>query len=206
MTEDPSRRPDRKPSLHTVPAILTGAAALIASLTAVYVNVRGDRAPAPAAQQTQAAAPAAPAKTAEDKPAPPKAIDKFTLRVDRIAVEHDGSPGTTDWRFVVEADDAPLFAFAQAGLDDTGGMNVARPKEADGVLRLEGKPGARIVVKGWRGRMIFGGGGAPDVSGEGRLSARGTIGPIRVDAPHADPKALPQAGAFVFFLSADPAE
>ena len=205
MSEDPSKRPDRKPSLHSVPAILTGAAALIASLTAVYVNVRGDRSPPATTQQTQAAAPAAPARVAEANPVPAKPIDKFTLRVDRIAVEHDGSPGTTDWRFVVEADDAPLFAFSQPGLDDTGGMNVARPKDAGGELRLEGRPGARIVVKGWRGRMIFGGGGAPDVSGEGRMSAGGAIGPIRVDAPHADPKALPQAGAFVFFLSADPA-
>jgi hypothetical protein len=205
VSEDPSKRPDRKVPLHSVPAILTGAAALIASLTAVYVNLRGDRSPPPA-PQAQVAAPATPARTAEAKPVAPKPIDKFMLRVDRIAVEHDGSPGTTDWRFVVEADDAPLFAFSQRGLDDTGGLNVARPKDADGVLRLEGRPGARIVVKGWRGRMIFGGGGAPDVSGEGRLSANGAIGPIRVDAPHANPKALAEAGAFVFFLSADPAE
>jgi len=206
VTDDPSRRPDRKPALHSVPAILTGAAALIASLTAVYVNVRGDRNPPAAVAQTQPVAAAKPARAIEDTPAPAKPIDKFTLRVDRIAVDHDGSPGTTDWRFVVEADDAPLFAFSQPGLDDTGGMNVARPKQADGTLRLEGRPGARIVIKGWRGRMIFGGGGAPDVSGEGRVSASGAIGPIRVDAPHANPNALPQAGAFVFFLSADPAE
>ncbi|MUV15399.1 hypothetical protein [Noviluteimonas gilva] len=192
-----SEQPPKKPSIHHVPAILTGAAALIASLTAVYVNVRGDRNPPPPAA---AIAPATPSVVAEAAPAreAPKSVDRFTITVDRIAVEHDGSPGTTDWRFTVEADDDALFAFQQDALDDTGGRNVAVPKDASGVLRLEGRPGARIVIKGWRGRL-FGLGRAPDATGEGRLSANGAIGAIRVAA------AEPEGGAFVFHLSADPA-
>lgn len=191
-----SEQPPKKPTLQHVPAILTGAAALIASLTAVYVNVRGDRnTPPPVA----AIAPATPHVVAQAKPATetPKPVDRYTITVDRIAVEHDGSPGTTDWRFTVEADDDALFAFQQDDLDDTGGRNVAVPKDASGVLRLEGRPGARIVIQGWRGRL-FGLGRAPDATGEGRLSAGGGIGAIRVAASE------PEGGTFVFHLSADP--
>ena len=190
MTE----QPPKKPVLHAVPAILTGAAALIASLTAVYVNVRSDRnAPAPQQQVVPAAKPVASAKPA------PRIVDRWRLHVDRIAVEHDGSPGTTDWRFTIEADGDALFAFQQDELDDTGGRNVASPKDAAGTLRLEGRPGARIVVQGWRGRL-FGLGGAPDATGEGRMSATGAIGPIRVAAK------TPDGGTFVFHLSADAAD
>ena len=192
-----SEQPPKKPTLQHVPAILTGAAALIASLTAVYVNLRGDRAPPP----QPPAAVVAEAPRASAAPAPvqeaAKPVDRWTLTVDRIAVEHDGSPGTTDWRFTVEADDDALFAFQQDDLDDTGGRNVAVPKDAAGTLRLEGRPGARISIKGWRGRL-FGLGRAPDATGEGRLTAGGAIGAIRVAA------AQPEGGAFVFHLSADP--
>ena len=193
MTE----QPPKKPNLHAVPAILTGAAALIASLTAVYVNLRHDRAEqAPAKQEV--AAPAQQAKPVPQAEAP-RVVDRWRVVVDRIAVEHDGSPGDTDWRFTIEADDDALFAFQQDGLDDTGGRNVAVPKDAGGVLRLDGRDGARIVIKGWRGRLL-GLGGAPDATGEGRMSKNGAIGAIRVAAPEAD------GGAFVFHLSADPAD
>ena len=191
MSEQPPR--DRKPALHLVPAILTGAAALIASLTAVYVNVRGDRAAKDAPAHVAPATPATPKVAAKVAPAP---VDRWIVRVDRIAVQHDGSPGTTDWRFTVEADDDALFAFQQEALDDTGGRNVAVPEDASGVLRLDGKPGARLVVKGWRGRL-FGLGSAPDAIGEGTLTARGAIAPIRVVATP------PEGGAFVFHVSAD---
>jgi hypothetical protein len=190
-------QPPKKPVLHVLPAILTGAAALIASLTAVYVNVRGDRATPAPQQQSQAAAPAK--ASAAPARAEAKRIDRWNLHVDRIAVEHDGSPGTTDWRFTVEADGDALFAFQQDELDDTGGRNVARPKDAAGVLRLDGRPGAKITVKGWRGRL-FGLGGEPDATGEGGLSASGAIGPIRVVAK------TPEGGAFVFHLAADAAQ
>ena len=188
--------PPKKPNLHAVPAILTGAAALIASLTAVYVNLRHDR--AEQAPKQEAAAPAQQAKAAPPQAEAPRVVDRWRLNVDRISVEHDGSPGDTDWRFTIEADDDALFAFQQDGLDDTGGRNVAAPKDATGTLRMEGRPGVRIAIKGWRGRLL-GMGGAPDVTGEGRLTATGGIGAIRVAADK------PEAGAFVFHLSADAA-
>jgi len=192
--------PQKKPALHLLPAILTGAAALIASLTAVWVNVRHDREretpPAAATAAAPARADAAPSQAAPARETP-KPVDRWTVHVDRIAVEHDGSPGTTDWRFTVEADGDALFAFQQDDLDDTGGRNVAVPKDAAGALRLDGRPGARITIKGWRGRLI-GLGGEPDATGEGRLAANGAIGAIRVAAQQ------PASGAFVFHLSADP--
>ena len=51
------------------------------------------------------------------------------LRIDRIVVEHDGSPGTPDWRFSIEVEGEPMLAFQQDALDDTEGRNVAVPGE-----------------------------------------------------------------------------
>jgi len=194
-------QPPKKPALHQLPAILTGAAALIASLTAVYVNVRGDRnaAPAPQVQSQASQAAAKPAAATAPAKEAPRAVDRWRVNVDRISVQDDGSPGDTDWRFTIEADDDALFAFQQDGLDDTGGRNVAVPKDAGGVLRLDGRDGVRITIQGWRGRLINLG-GKPDAVGEGRMTRNGAIGPIRVAAPEAS------GGSFVFHLSADPAE
>ena len=74
-------------------------------------------------------------------------------------------------------------------------LNGDLQRQTDLIL---GRPGARIAIKGWRGRL-FGLGRAPDATGEGRLSANGAVGAIRVAA------AEPEGGAFVFHLSADPA-
>ena len=189
--QPPSQGHGRKPALQHVPAILTGSAALIAALTTVYVNVRGNK-DEPAQQPSTPAAAAAPTAT----PPAPTAIapEHVQLSLDRIAVEHDGSPGTTDWRFTVEADGEPLFAFQQDELDDQGGRNVARPADAAGALRLAGKP-VHIVIKGWRGSW-FKGGSAPDATGEGMLMPSGNIQPLRVQAEKSE------AGAFVFYFSA----
>jgi hypothetical protein len=189
--QPPSQGHGRKPALQHVPAILTGSAALIAALTTVYVNVRGNK-DEPAQQPSTPAAAAAPTAT----PPAPTAIapEHVQLSLDRIAVEHDGSPGTTDWRFTVEADGEPLFAFQQDELDDQGGRNVARPADAAGALRLAGKP-VHIVIKGWRGSW-FKGGSAPDATGEGMLMPSGNIHPLRVQAEKSE------AGAFVFYFSA----
>ena len=190
--QPPSQGHGRKPALQHVPAILTGSAALIAALTTVYVNVRGNKDESPqqapvAASVAAAETPATPTTPASNTP------ERVRLALDRIAVEHDGSPGTTDWRFTVEADGEPLFAFQQDGLDDQGGRNVANPADAAGALRLAGKP-VHIVVKGWRGSW-FKSGSAPDASGEGMLMPSGNIQPLRVQAHK------PEAGAFVFYFS-----
>ena len=195
MNDQPPR--DRKPALHLVPAILTGAAALIASLTAVYVNVRGDRAAKDAPAHVAPATPATP-KVATKAAPTPAPVDRWIVRVDRIAVQHDGSVGTTDWRFEVQADDEPLFVFEQDGLDETGGRNVARPRDAAGTVRLGAGRGATVVVRGWRGSRLRLVEGAPDVEGRGVLTARGTLAPVAVHG------AEPGDGAFVFYFSASP--
>jgi len=185
---------DKKPVAHLLPAILTGLAALIAALTGVYVNLRDDKT-APEPEPTAAAAPAQ-AKTALI-PMPGKA-EKFRLQLDRIAVQHDGTVGTTDWRFAVEANGQPLFVFQQDDLDDTGGRNVATPKDVGAVLRLLPAQANRITIKGWRGSRFRLSPGEPDVSGEGTMSDTGVVAPIEVKAEQAD------AGAFVFYFSAAP--
>ncbi|MGN7725839.1 hypothetical protein ACTJIL_08490 [Luteimonas sp. 22616] len=185
---------EKKPLLHVLPAILTGAAALIASLTAVYVNTRGDRQAAPqqvsasSAPQVVASAPALAAAASVPRTA--------HLRLDRIAVQHDGSMGTTDWRFAVELDDQPLFVFQQDGLDDTGGRNVVLPKDVGSNVDIApGKP-ARLVVKAWRGSRLRLVEGEPDAQGEGMLAGTGALAPLAVAATK------PEKGAFVLYFSA----
>ena len=190
MAENNDKPGGGKPIVHVVPAILTGAAALVAALTTVYVNVRGDRQPQ---SQPVAAAPA----TRQVATAPvAQAARKLQLQVDRIAVQHDGSPGTTDWRFTVEADGQPLFVFSQDDLDDSGGRNVAVPEHAAGKLVLEPGARVRITVQGWRGSRLRLVQGAPDVHGEGVLVAAGAMPPLQVGADE------PGDGAFVFYFSA----
>ena len=193
MTDNNDNKPGRKPAVHAVPAILTGAAALIAALTTVYVNVRGDHPPPP-----QPAAATTVATPAARQPVAPvaQAARKLQLQVDRIAVQHDGSPGTTDWRFTVEADGEPLFVFSQNDLDDSGGRNVAVPEHAAGKLVLAPGAHVRITVQGWRGSRLRLVQGAPDVRGEGVLAAAGAMAPLQVQAE------APGDGAFVFYFSA----
>lgn len=180
---------DKKPFVHLVPAILTGTAALIASLTAVYVNLRDkeDKAPAPLAQ---------PKEEASAKPAPTAISNKLELRLDRIAVHHDGSIGTTDWRFAIEADGQPLLVFNQDGLDDTGGRNVANPKDIATTLAVPAGQHARLTIKGWRGSRLRLIEGEPDVVGEGAVGD-GATPPIPVKAKK------DSAGDFVFYFSTD---
>jgi len=180
---------ERKPVAHVVPAILTGAAALIAALTTVYINVRGDRhddKPSTAATVAVAEKPTA---------SPATQSDRLQLQLDRIVVQHDGSVGTTDWRFTVEADGEPLFVFSQDDLDESGGRNVAVPKDAQAVLRLAAGRRAKITVEGWRGSRLRLTEGEPDVRGEGVLSASGALPPMAVRA------ARDRDGAFVFYFS-----
>ena len=192
MADNDNKPTGGKPIAHVVPAILTGAAALIAALTTVYVNVRGDHPPPQSAAATTVATPAA------RQPVAPvvQAARKLQLQVDRIAVQHDGSPGTTDWRFTVEADGEPLFVFSQDDLDDSGGRNVAVPERAAGHLELAPGARVRITVQGWRGSRLRLVQGAPDVRGEGVLAAAGALAPLQVQAGE------PGDGAFVFYFSA----
>jgi hypothetical protein len=197
MADNDNKPGGGKPVVHVVPAILTGAAALIAALTTVYVNVRGDRQPQ---SQPAAATTAAPPATRQPIAPVAQAARKLQLQVDRIAVQHDGSPGTTDWRFTVEADGEPLFVFSQDDLDDSGGRNVAVPEAAAGKLVLAPGARVRISVQGWRGSRLRLVQGAPDVRGEGVLAAAGALAPLQVQADE------PGDGAFVFYFSAAAAD
>ncbi len=143
--------------------------------------------------------PAAPAKAQPAKPATAAApaARKLRIAVDRITVQQDGSPGTTDWRFLVEADGESLFAFRQDDLDDTADRNVAVPRDAAATLRVDAGRSVKLTIKGWRGSRFRLPGGEPDVTGQGSLAAGGGIAPIRVAAPGQG------AAAFVFHLSAD---
>ena len=192
-----SEQPPKKPALHNVPAILTGAAALIASLTAVYVNVRGDRnrRRPPLRSHRRRRASSLNRHPCAKHPNPWIASRSPSTASPSNTMARPAPPtGASPWKPTT----THCSPSSRTRLDDTGGRNVAVPKDAAGVLRLEGRPGARIVIKGWRGRL-FGLGRAPDATGEGRLSANGAIGAIRVAA------AEPEGGAFVFHLSADPA-
>ena len=82
MADNDNKPINGKPIVHVVPAILTGAAALIAALTTVYVNVRGDK--------SSHSAPAAATTVASGTRTTAPAAVTLRLRVDRIAVRHDG--------------------------------------------------------------------------------------------------------------------
>lgn len=182
---------EKKPVINLVPAILTGAAALIAALTTVYVNVRNDlrQAPEPAAATTPATPPEA--------SAPVPASVPVQLQLQRIAVHEDGAVGSANWRFAIQADGQPLFGLEQESMTSEGGRNIVvveagRNAHAD----LELKPGKpiAIAVKGWRDGWLKKT-DAPRVSGEAWLDAVGAMRPLEVTAT--DPK----QGSFTFYFA-----
>lgn len=184
-----------------MPAILTGTAALIAALTTTYVSVRDDTSQVSAKPQITAPEAAAPvgASPAVAQPAAP-AERHMLLKVERIAVHSDGTAGTTDWRFAVEVDGEPRFAFEQDRLTDEGGLSIAMPKEAFTTMQLASGMPAKITVKGWRRSKFRAASLLPDAQGEGRLGADGKPEPIQVSASQ------PDLGAFTFYFSTTPAE
>jgi hypothetical protein len=137
-----------------------------------------------------------PAATAPAASEPVVPVGPLELRLDRIVVERDGSPGTTDWRFSVEVDGDPVLTLTQEALDDSAGRNVAIPEDVRARVRT-GSGARRVLVKGWRGSW-FKFGAEPDASGEGWLTPTGGIGTIRVAG------ATPEAGIFVFHFSTAP--
>ena len=176
-----------------LPAKLAAVVVFLVALTTLVGNLLelADKRAAPAVV-TRAAQPAPQASPQPAEPAGP-----LELRVDRIVVQHDGSPGTTDWRFSIEVEGEPMLAFQQEAMDDTEGRNVAVPDEPSVRVRLGERGNARVVVKARRGSW-FKFGSEPDATGEGWLTARGGIGTIRVQADDG------AAGAFVFHFSTAP--
>lgn len=186
---------EKKPVIHVMPAILTGAAALIAALTTVYINVRNDL-------KSDVTPPAvvASAKPAKPEPAKPAQPLELRLQLRRVAVQQDGAVGDADWRFAIEADGQPLFVFEQESMTSEGGRNIVVVSEdRDAQAALELTPGKRIpiTIKGWRSGW-FKGASEPLVQGEGWLVSAGALAPITV-------KATDEAkGAFTFYFSAAP--
>ena len=186
---------EKKPVITHLPAILTGSAALLAALTTVYINIRndlkGDAATPPAV--------VAEAKPVEAKPQQPAQPQQLRLQLQRVAVQQDGAVGTADWRFAIEADGQPLFAFEQESMTSEGGRNIvviSEDRNAHAMLEL--MPGKRIpvTIKGWRSGWFKK--SDPVVLGEGVLAGQGPLAPIVVKATDGG------KGAFTFYFSAAP--
>ncbi len=183
----------KKHIIATVPAILTGSAALVAALTTTYIGLRDSKPAAP--DKPVVVATAVPTAATPSKPVQALVDQRLQLKIERIAVHHDGTVGTTDWRFAVEIDGEPRFTFEQDELTDEGGRNIAMPKDAMTTLQLSaGKP-AKITIKGWRQSRLRTDPPEPDALGEGQLNADGKVAPIEVAA------AQPDAGAFTFYVT-----
>jgi hypothetical protein len=153
-----SNESDRKSRLSHAPAILAGSAALVAALSTLYVNLRGEKA-TPAAPVVAVVAPATPAPAPDAVAAAPVGPRVLRLRLDRVQVDDDGSVGDTDWTFQVFADERPLFTVPMAALSDKPGENLARPADAEQASSDVEVPRDRnvsIVVKGWKKRLLPG--------------------------------------------------
>jgi hypothetical protein len=198
MSQQPHDPRTPQPWYRQLPAKAAAVVVFLVALTTLAGNLlelrrqrQVEAQPAAAAPQTPAPPPPATPTQAQDQDA------SADLRVERIVVERDGSPGTTDWRFAVLADGEPLFAFGQDDLDDGDGRNVAVPREAQGVLHFRGGRDVRIEVRGWRESRLRPQPGAPDARG-GAVIGPGTVAQaVRVAASD------PAAGAFVFHFGSE---
>lgn len=186
----------RKPWHAYLPAILAGAAAFLAAASTFYVNVRSDLRRAEPTTQPAAVVTAAPAIASAA--AATAANRVVQLQLLRIEVLDDGSYGSTDWRFRVEADGRELFAMPAREFNDKAGANVVVPSaDDDARARVELLPGEQMLVKviGNHGGLR----GGEQVQGNATLTAGGLSGPVRVTADKG------AAGSFVFHFSAAPA-
>lgn len=192
---------------HHLPPKLAATVVFLVALTTLLGNLfelnerRQHVATTPAAPAPVAAPETAPSAPAVVPDPPPAVVAPVTYRigVDRIAVDNDGSPGTTDWRFTVLADGEPLFAFQQDGLDDVAGRNIAVPSQADAKLRLRPGQTVTLQVQGWRLSRLRTPTDTPDASGEAVLSD--TDGALTVVVAGQQP----ETGAFTFYLDLQPA-
>jgi hypothetical protein len=193
--------PEQKNSrLAHVPSILMGTAALIAALSTVYVNLRGNPPAAPAAAAPAPAAPVAATIAATPSPATsaPRAL---RLRLDKVQVDDDGSVGSTDWTFQVSVDGEPAFSVPMPSLSDKPGENLARPAEGQDASAEIGMPagkGVAVAVNGWKKGFL--GGARGEVSGEGWLTPEFTKTAITLEGEKE------KGPRFVLYFSAVPVE
>ena len=156
-----SNEPHRPSKLAHVPAILAGSAALIAAISTLYVNLRGEAKPEPEVVpfETPAAEPGPAAAPAVAAPAPAVGPTRMLVRLDRIKVDNDGSMGTTDWSFQVNADGQPLYSVSMPALNDKPGHNLARPadaQQASAEVEVPSNKSMSITVNGWKKRLLPG--------------------------------------------------
>jgi hypothetical protein len=190
--------PPKHSKLSHLPGILAAAAALIAAVSTLYVNMRGSSAAPEAATRAQVSAPAVPAKATAvvAKVAPePKAL---LLRLDRVQVENDGSMGTTDWTFEVSAAGEPRFTLPMPALNDKPGHNLARPSDpAQAVAELMLAPDQQLQVgvKGWKEGLLSGG---AEVTGAAWVSGKAGSTSIHVGSD------APKSPAFTLYFTVAP--
>lgn len=189
------KTPQQLPWYRQLPAKAAAVVVFLVALTTLASNLLELRQKQRDAEETPSAAP--PQAPAPPASTPQRQDTTATLNVERIVVERDGSPGTTDWRFAVLADGEPLFAFGQDDLDDGDGRNVAVPRDARGVLHFRAGHEVRIEVRGWRESRLRLVAGAPDATGEGSVGPGTTTQSVRVAAKD------PAAGAFVFHFGVE---
>ena len=188
---------EQKPSRTAhVPGILMGSAALIAALSTLYVNLRGDDAPAPAA-----VAPAAVVVATPDAATPPTTPTVMRWRLDRVQVDDDGSMGSTDWTFQVSVDGEPRVSVAMPALSDEPGQNLVRPAEGQETsvdVELSGAQSVALAVNGWKkGRL---GGASGEVSGQQWLTSGLAKATVTLEGDK------PKGPRFVLYFSATPVE
>lgn len=188
---------EKKSPLSHVPGILAGSAALIAALTTVYVNVRnGNREEAPAVPVRVATATAKPPVEVAKSPV------QVVLHLDRVRTQNDGSMGSTDWTFEVNAAGDPLFSVPFKSLTDREGDNLAVPADAEhaaGKFELPASAPVVVAIRGWK-RGWLPGEDVPDVIGQGRLVQGVSTLSIEVKSDK------PDGADFVLYFSVTPAE
>jgi hypothetical protein len=154
------------------PSILTASAALIAALTTVYINVRGDKPAAAALVQALPATMPQSIAVSPEKPlvAKAKIVD---LQLERLRVDNDGSMGTTDWTFDIQNGERSLFSVPFKALVDNAGENIVTPKDAAlarANVSIAAATAPEIIVRGWK-QAWSGKANAPDVIGKAKLNA-----------------------------------
>jgi hypothetical protein len=197
QANDPAK-PDKKFYMQHLPGILTGSAALLAALTTVFVNVRGDKnppeTPAPAVATAQPAI--KPTQMVPDNSLlQPKEV-VMQIRLDRMRVDNDGSIGTTDWTFDMQVDGRSMFSIPFQALTDQPGSNLVQPQDpamAQSLVNLAGSASKELKISGWKSRQ--GAGVSPDVQGAATFSEKDKSISVELKPTSGD------SGAFVMYFS-----
>lgn len=179
---------------------MAGAAALIAAVTTMYVNLRADSGPATANSPAAITAPSvAAAPDASISPLTPEGPRKLDLQLDRVQVDDDGSMGNTDWSFQVSVDGDALFLVPMPSLSDKPGENLARPTDralAAAPVELQAGKTVALTVNGWQ--KGWRPGSRSEVSGQAWMSANAERVSVKLKGDK------PKGPQFVLYFTASP--